>query len=111
MTEYVEPFGDRAEVLEFNEDGRGIKVGPDPTPIPRESLTLIVLFDCSDGETRLTEITFPQGIYVKSMTLDSQVGTKKLGPLLRTNFSIHEDSKQLHTICRRESDIIDELEY
>ena len=96
------------EPLEFTEDGRGIVVGPDPDPQPRQALTLIVEFECTDGKTRRQAFPIPVGQYPRSMTLLSKLGEKDLGPILRSNFSIHEDSKQLHTICRRESDISSE---
>lgn len=38
------------------------------------------------------------------------VPERKEWPVLRTPFFLHSELKTLHTICRRESDIIDQLE-
>lgn len=32
-------------------------------------------------------------------------------PLMHTSFSLHDDSKRLHTICRRDSPEIDEVDW
>ena len=38
------------------------------------------------------------------------VPERKEWPVIRTPFFLHSELKTLHTICRRESDIIDQLE-
>lgn len=102
MTEPINSNFWEEELLE----SRGIKVGPDPDPQPPEAVHLEVMFSLSDGSTITKWFAIPPKYYPQSMTLSMKRGTKNLGPILRSNFYFHEDSKQLHTICRRESDII-----
>lgn len=84
--------------------GKGIPVGPNPEPEPPEATTLIVEFKLSDETFIQHKFFIPAGQTALGMMVSLMKGSKNLGPILGMPFSIHADSKQLHTICRRELD-------
>jgi|SRR6266850_3469481 len=85
-----------------------VPVGPGDEPREVEIMTLKVEFTCSDRSILSRQIEIPKFAHAQRMELSARVGTKNLGPIMVTNFYFHDDSRRLHTICRRESDIIDD---
>ena len=84
-------------------EGAGIKVGPNPEPEPVPATIIYVEFRCLDGSIIKKDFEIPGNTYAQRM----EVGLKKadgknLGPVIVTPFAWHEDSKRIHTMCRRE---------
>lgn len=77
-------------------------VGPNPDPEPAEPVTLIVEFTLSDGSTQAQTFRIPAEVYAQSFEIRMHRGTKNLGMIHRNHFWFHDDSRMLHTICRRE---------
>lgn len=112
---YKAPPEPGPESIEAFEIASGRKpVGPNPDPEPPEPVTLIVEFTLSDGSTQASTFRIPAEVYATSMEVRMHRGAKNLGPILRNHFWFHDDSKILHTICRREfpmDDTADEPPY